>query len=1315
MSWQNKRPNSLSVRSRPLSTVASENSAARSPHRMPDSEREEASTEEAMSKEKMAQSLGSKDPAWFRQTPDRGRNSPAYRASKETITDDPVAVARKELPGMTRHVSSGAAKDASTRESLPPEEVRPSTSPSRASSVRNSTAWSSSTRPLSMAPISEQDRSANKPSLPTSSNSKTPLPALDSQRFAPPTRDTPSTADGEPPVVGRTMSNAQSRLTSDRPASPTKGMGGFVQSAFMKRTDSVNKRWSVTQPGTSLSRQDSTASIPSRLGSIRDGATSMTASHSMPRLDQSSSAAERPQSRPGSSHSTISNFALPSDSDPKDMFAKPAMPARTHSRSKSVASISTVPEGLTSPPLSPSKRWSRSPTKASWLESALARPESPKPSMHTQPTWMAEINKVKQQRNSGEPAQDNHDAIATNLGALESPKPSMHAQPTWMAEINKAKQQRNSGESTLSQDNLDTAKAQAVPKSTTMPFDDASSPAILKKSSIKNIGISASPSRNVTPPTKAKPSSLVGRPASLEAASKPVESTHQSDRPKVSVGPDHPKPITRTDQSVHAARSKDSEPRSAPTVKSTGLSSPFMSPNPDNKDTARSASPPPSSQSPIVSPKPKEETPTNDFRSTLKSRSDLSSSPKKDEPEFKAMFGKLKKAQTEKYVAPDELKNNIIRGKRGLSVSAGPQKSERRDELKESLLKKKEEMKTKAADPDHSDHKQDPAPATAVPEALKIKKQLGRTNSSLNVAQPERQRRDITPEALSLHKTLKSKQRALSPEKSSLKGEKPETKAPPLRSPSVTEKAALEAGTIEVKNTSQEPLSNVDKPIQPDSVEAASEPTSPPRSLKSAQASYKPAPIEAATKTISPLKPLKPTQAIDKPVLSKDADEPTFPFKLRSIKVEPKQASSTIEPKPLFSKAESKPIHTKTTFEPAAEQAEPRMVEAKPDPKPEVSTIASSKLAGRFNPALAGILARGPPSRATSPRSHSPVSSTSLTRSVSNEPSVGSELTHMTKNRAKGPKRRKPNTKSMGVTPTPARQVSLAKLTKSVETQVSTGTTPLQPAPKSAAVRAVSLRLSSGQFGSQSSPLSEKDTKAEESAKVVGDRPALRSVSPTTSTPPKPILPLNLSRRPPIGEGSPASHVGDKAAPRNVSSGLSKPAKPALPVNQSRNVSSSLRQGPTEPTQPRVSSSLPAKTSERKQTLPNRQPSDLVDDDKENDDVSVKDVAATWGRSQAQTQRLPSQTRRSPIQLPTQKDEDAAMRSAGLLSTSPLRYKVTSPLGLGIDESPPSNTPPRSANGERSPSTPTPAVLPPKPPVKSSRVVSASISSKGKS
>lgn len=1059
MSWQ-RRPTSTS-RSRPLSALASENNAARSPHRAPEPHAEETEEQtQAPSRDRIAESLASKDPAWFRQTADRGRSSPAYRTSRDEGAQDDGDL-RRQLPGLARNTAHDATSAVS-----PPLESPHSASPSRLGSVRGSAAWSS--RPSST--LSSLDQ--------RTVESKSPLPSLDSQKFAPPPPERTSTGDSESTVIGRTMSNAQNRISMDRPPSPTKGMGGFVQSAMLKRNDSVSKRWSA-QPGASLTRTDSTASIRSGFGSIRDG---MAASRSMPRLDTTGGAES--QSRPGSSHSTISNLAIAPEYEAK--FAKPAIPSHSHSRSKSVASVreghtvDSIPEGLTSPPLSPSKRWS--PTKASWLESALARPESPKPAMQSN-------------------------------------------QPSWMAEITKAKQQRSSGESTLSQDNLDVAKAQDIANL---------GPTLLKRSSLRDVANPPASTRIVTPPTKAKPASLVGKSADVKPESREpdIESAMPPPKPKVQTLE------TTADLSTTSRNKTVLKPL---TSKPAALSSPFASPDLESSSSSafQSALAPKPLSVPASKPKP-ETPPKKDFRAGLKPRSDVSGGAANQEPEFKSMFGKLKRTQAEKYVAPDELKNNILRGKSGLSLTGGPQKTERRDELKESLLQKKEEMKTTKPE-----RKVSAAPVTDVPEALRIKKQLGRSNSAINVALSDNQRRDITPEALSLHKSLRGKPRALSPEKRSSVTEKPEDKALPV-------------------------MSNM---------------------------------------------------------LHKSMSTPN----------------------------------------PSHEILETGL------PKVESKVATSNKFAERFNPALAGLLARGPPttsSNPATPRSASPISYTASSRTNENQSAgtaeTGGELTHMTKNRAKGPKRRKPNAKSTAsaaVEATPEKRLSSVQSIKSAEVLSSSpkSKVPLQPAPKSAAVRAVSINLSQKQPAEEEQRSISTPTKA------------------ATKTPDAPKAPASSDSPPGLKT---VSQVKPLSTPRK------------LPSSVLQTPSSSTKLAATStPSTAKVQGSYVASTAP---------PSESTDADKENVS-SVKSAASMWGR---QTPGTVSQTRNKPIELPTRKDEEAALKGAGL--SSPTRNTKPPALGLGISQSSLGDPAKRLDKGEYPASPPSTAGLPPKP-IKSSRIVSGTL------
>jgi hypothetical protein len=165
-------------------------------------------------------------------------------------------------------------------------------------------------------------------------------------------------------------------------------------------------------------------------------------------------------------------------------------------------------------------------------------------------------------------------------------------------------------------------------------------------------------------------------------------------------------------------------------------------------------------------------TPVTDFRSALKSRAPKENQAK-EEPEFLAKFGNLRKTQQEKYVAPDLLKDNILRGKTGLAVTGGPVKSVIKDELKDSLLAKKEDIR-KAKDEGrelpgeiHNRKTSESLPKVVPkPEALAKRELLGRTDSG-RTAQSVAPIVEDAPEALVRHKSLRKKSVAEQPQSAS--------------------------------------------------------------------------------------------------------------------------------------------------------------------------------------------------------------------------------------------------------------------------------------------------------------------------------------------------------------------------------------------------------------------------------------------------------------------------------------------------------------------------------------------------------------------
>lgn len=397
LSWQ-RRPASQSpdkAKSRPLSMVATQNAARTSSVAAPEPA---SAAEETQSRDRISQALAGKDPAWFRQTPDRGLSSPAYRRSQvedEDRSDVQVSPRRSQLPGMMPR--SGA------------ESPAPTPLPLRRSKTGGSISG--------LMPSPRLDPPAEFES-PTRERS----PTLERS----PTRERSSTLERSPMRErSSTLERSPSR-TDGRPVSPTKGMGGFVQSAMMKRSDSV-KRWSVASPP-GLARADSIASNRSS----RIERAGMSSPQATPRSRPVSVIGDRPMTptRRGTESEGSGAVELKAGAQ----AAADPTPDAT-SNVSAVSPPAQEGEKDATPPVSPSKtmdprRWS--PTKSSWLETALNKPENPKPkptpAQSNQPAWMVELNKAKAQRannpdnaNKAEPAPHKHEV---KIGGLMRPTPS---------------------------------------------------------------------------------------------------------------------------------------------------------------------------------------------------------------------------------------------------------------------------------------------------------------------------------------------------------------------------------------------------------------------------------------------------------------------------------------------------------------------------------------------------------------------------------------------------------------------------------------------------------------------------------------------------------------------------------------------------------------------------------------------------------------------------------------------------------------------------------------------------------------------------
>jgi hypothetical protein len=648
--------------------------------------------------------------------------------------------------------------------------------------------------------------------------------------------------------------------SSRRPPSPTKGLGGFVESAMMKRSDSVSKRWSV-QAATGLKRGDSVASNRSTLGAAGAGAAPLN-SESLPRrtrpvrpLSSSSPTGSRPTSSYG-----VSKLALPPETfspeapfesnkkaiDTALKYDKSQDTEDTTFKSQEVSSEHVLDEVL---PVSPTKtmdsrRWS--PTKSSWLESALARPESPKilPPKSEEPAWKSSMHKAK--ASIGSPTPATFEVNTTSL--LRSPPIGANSRPLSI-----------SG----------------------MPGEFSSGTA--KKS-----------------PEKSKPATIAEPPRPKEAESEYVRESRHSD----------------SIDGLSIAKAKTIE---APRAMALTRSDPIAA-----SPTSIKRDPQPIKAKPATPPK-------TDFRSALKSRQVASSGDSNAEPEFKAVFGKLKRAQTKNYVAPDELKDNITRGKAGLSLTGGPQKTKRVDDFKESILQKKEAMKEGTGLIARPSIRERPAP--------------------------------VVPEALSKKEAMKAV---------TVVSTKPTTSERPA--PVVPETLAMRHLLGNSASTGSEPKTT---PVKPEIQLAA--------------------PVEI----VRPIDPLRKTA------------KPAAQDKLEKL---PAVAEPTNVSKPL-------------------QEANAQKQE-----------LANSKLASRLNPALAGFLSRGASPKTSN--SLSPAASTEdlylmprgLSGKVTNESEEagGATLTHMTKARAKGPKRRAPKAEcsanaSAAAAPVPERETSVFEPSQDVK------------------------------------------------------------------------------------------------------------------------------------------------------------------------------------------------------------------------------------------------------------------------------------------
>lgn len=374
LSWQQK-PISRdgSIMKRPLSGTPSLRLA-------PKRDGEQNQEAEIPSRRDISASLSQKDPAWFTQTQDRAVGLAALRKSQveDTPRQDTAAKLMK-LPGM----SSSYSDLTTTKPSYQGQESR-----SEVSSTQ-----------LEVVDVERSKREV------------TPdIAALRRSMVLPPTRTHPATPEprAHPDRVDQedTTQNVLARNTgilsrTARSTSPTKGFGGFVESAMMKRSDSVSKRWSV-QADTGLRRGDSVAGMRSAhtRGLSRDIILTRDTTCSSP-LASSRQSPSHEGTAPSRQLKTLSTTQEQCSAPEK---VQPDLPETSPRRSATPDDRPSTPSNEPRLARSPSKtmdsrRWS--PTKSTWLESMLSTTiEAPKlqPLVEEQPKWKVDLQRSKSKR-----------------------------------------------------------------------------------------------------------------------------------------------------------------------------------------------------------------------------------------------------------------------------------------------------------------------------------------------------------------------------------------------------------------------------------------------------------------------------------------------------------------------------------------------------------------------------------------------------------------------------------------------------------------------------------------------------------------------------------------------------------------------------------------------------------------------------------------------------------------------------------------------------------------------------------------------------
>lgn len=957
-------------------------------------------------------------------------SSPSRESStlRQTEAENTATQDKQDQEPKAEPVNDPKFKDSETQE-LPEEPAE-----SRKENVQPDTTDERSPPPSrtssSFANSSLGNRYSSTSSVSTATGLGSPLPLSNATKFEAPNPDGgPESQITSPP--------SPRRRSPERSASPTKGLGGFVQSAMLRRSDSVSKRWSAQLPS-GLSRDNSFASNRNSFA-----APSNTELATTPKSSREGSSVSN--ERPTSSHSEATTVrqaknderpGTPPVSGRSESVSRP--PFAFHTRSSSTMSVD-APSETNSRPTTPvsrtmdPKRWS--PNKSTWLESALNLSDSPR--HKRQPSQQGSWSKDRQSRGSVDLGRRGSFKEVNPVGLMRTAPLGGHAKKESLSGI----------------------------------------PDVLKTQDL-------SPTKEKSPselsPAKEEPV----KPLSTEANS-PTKTKDVEIPPEVSevTEDSHGKENAKTDVSPGT---KDVPPALSPTPK-VNTDVPLSSPRGPIRD-------------PLLN-RPKPQSSMVDFRGNLKKRDVVKDESSTAEPEFKNVFGKLKKTETSNYVAPDELKNNILKGKAALNTTDGPKKTQRTDEFKESLVKQKQAMKLNGGSIRRNTLEQADAPNTDVPEALLKRRHLAKSSIDKSGSS-----NDTVP-SLPSQKT---------PEPLDTSQSSPD--------PFIDNKpAAVHESADNFHTTTWE------RPSTEDSIPSA-EPEVP-----------------------------VPKDEIERSDTGKDSSE----VSLDDGEEKPlAKASEPVRPLP--------PASTTRSALPVEDDSNTK-----------------GSLAGRINPALAGLLSRGPPAVSGGQKKTLPMSAPEQN---TQNPTSAPALTHMTKSRARGPKRRPPQVADSANAVSGARIPSVSPKTTQSSLDVGTPATSLtieQPWMQSGSWPLPDQGINSEdtseiQSLQSSPPVASESKNSPDSLPPVSEKG--QSPSPATSTPSN--RPLYLERRvyeadsqgsspspsphsPSQRASSPASHRGNQ--PRTVYAHYSSPSpsplrtsfrenqpnpSPRIPASSSFNLSS---------------------------------------------------------------------------------------------------------------------------------------------------------------